>query len=66
MILMMVVALNKIIFYENTISKTGFEGVWKIGVVFYIFHWHLYCISKAFLLHILSFVICIVLHSYTI
>ena len=34
MILMMVVALNKIIFYENTILKTEFEVVWKISIVY--------------------------------
>ena len=34
MILMMVVALNKIIFYENTILKTKFEGVLKISIVY--------------------------------
>ena len=34
MILMMVVALNKIIFYENTILKTEFEDVWKISIVY--------------------------------
>ena len=66
MILMMVVASNKIIFYENTILKTEFEGVWKISI------WSCYILlasllhSKAFLLHILSFVICIVPHTYTI